>query len=67
MSNAEIQKMNTSERLIAMEQLWDALCHERVEPVSPQWHGDVLIERKKKMNSADARFFTLDQIRDQFR
>lgn len=67
MSTADIQKMTTSERLAAMEQLWDALCHEEAEPVSPAWHEAVLAKRKEKMNSVEARFFTLDQIRDQFR
>jgi hypothetical protein len=67
MSTAEIQKMTTSERLAAMEQLWDALCHEEAELVSPAWHEAVLAKRREKMNSVEARFFTLDQIRDQFR
>jgi len=67
MSIAEIQKMNTSERLAAMEQLWDALCHEAAEPSSPAWHEPVLARRKERMNSTEARFFTLDQLRDHFR
>lgn len=50
-----------------MEQLWDALCHEEAEPASPDWHEVILTKRKQKMNSAEARFFTLDQIREQFR
>lgn len=67
MSIAEIEKMSTSERLSAMEQLWDALCHEGQEPASPSWHRDVLEQRRKRMNSSEAHFYTLDQIRDQFR
>ena len=67
MSTAEIEKMSTSERLSAMEKLWDALCHEDTKPASPTWHQAVLEQRKKRMDSAEARFFTLDQLRDQFR
>jgi hypothetical protein len=67
MSTAEIQKMTTRERVAAMEQLWDALCHDEAEPASPAWHEAVLTKRKEKMNSTEARFFTLDQVRDQFR
>ncbi len=67
MSTAEIEKMSTSERLSAMEKLWDALCHEGTEPSSPDWHQKVLQQRRERMNSSEARFFTLDQIRDQFR
>lgn len=67
MSTAEIQKMTTRERLAAMEQLWDSLCHDKAEPVSPFWHESILEKRKAKMNSAEARYYTLDQIREQFR
>lgn len=67
MSAAEIQKMTTRERLAAMEQLWDALCHDQTEPVSPSWHDAVLAKRKEKMDSTAAHFFTLDQIREQLR
>lgn len=67
MSTAEIKKMSMGERLATMEQLWDALCHDEREPASPAWHEDVLAKRKQRMKSANARFFTLDQISDQFR
>jgi len=41
MGIAEIKKMSTAERITAMEQLWDALCHEEKEMESPQWHKGV--------------------------
>ena len=43
----EIEKMSTIERLQAMEKLWDSLCNEE-EIESPEWHKDILQERKKK-------------------
>jgi hypothetical protein len=66
-SITEIQKMTTSERLTTMEQLWDALCQENEEPASPAWHEKVLADRKSRMDSPEARFSTLDQLRDRFR
>ena len=67
MSISEIKKMSTRERLTAMEQLWDALCQEDQELDSPSWHAAVLAERKQRMDSTDARFFTLAQLRERFR
>ncbi|HUG09995.1 MAG TPA: addiction module protein [Opitutaceae bacterium] len=67
MSIAEIKKMSTSERLAAMEQLWDAICSEDRQPSSPAWHESVLEGRRKRLASPDARFLTLDQIREKFR
>jgi hypothetical protein len=67
MSIAEIKKMSNGEKLTVMEQLWDALCHEEEEPASPAWHEGVLAARKERLTSPDARFFTLEQIREKFR
>ena len=51
MSTADILKMSTAERLVAMGQLWDAFFHEEVEPASPTWRRAVLAKRKEMMNS----------------
>lgn len=66
MSIADVKKMSMRERLTAMEQLWDALCHDQPEPDSPEWHQPVLEARRQKMSSPEARFYTLDELRKRF-
>lgn len=63
MSIADIDKMNTAERLRTMEALWDALCREPTEPESPEWHRGVLEERRRKIESGEAKFISLDEAR----
>ncbi len=63
MSNLEINKMSTIERLQAMETLWDALMHEKVEIESPGWHGDVLEVRKKSIEKGEAEFLSLKDVK----
>ncbi len=63
MSIAEIQKMSQVERLSTMEALWDAICHENKEPSSPDWHGDLLEERRSKIASGRATFVSLDEAK----
>ena len=67
MGIAEIKKMSTAERITAMEQLWDALCHEEKEMESPQWHKGVLEKRREKLSSDEARFYTMEQLKERFR
>ena len=67
MSISEIEKMSIPERLTAMEQLWDSLCHEEEEPESPVWHEEVLTGRKKLMDSPDAKYLTIEQLRERHR
>lgn len=60
---AEIQEMSNREKLTAMEQLWDAICHGNEEPESPSWHRPVLESRRQKMDSINAEFVTLEQLK----
>jgi len=63
MEASEIKKMNTVERLRAMEELWDALIHEDREPASPPWHGDILAERKRRMENGEMEFISLKELK----
>lgn len=63
MDTSEIKKMSTIERLRAMEALWDSLIDEQSEMESPQWHRDVLEERKRKIETGKAEFFSLEKLR----
>ena len=62
-SAAEIEKMTTSERLQAMESLWDALCREPDKLNSPNWHGEVLSDRRTKIEDGEASFVSLKEAR----
>jgi len=63
MNIVEIKKMSTIERLQAMEALWDSLMDEKSEIESPQWHRDILEERKKKINNGNAEFISLEELK----
>ncbi len=63
MTATEIQKMDFKERLQAMELLWDSLLEDEDRLESPAWHGDVLQERKRKIDNDDAKFISLDELK----
>jgi len=63
MNASEIKKMSTIERLQAMEALWDSLLDDEAEIESPQWHRDVLEERKRKIQTGKAEFISLEVLR----
>lgn len=58
-----IENMSVAERLQAIEQLWDALCHETEDLPSPGWHQEVLAERKLRSQTGESKFLTLAQLR----
>ena len=60
---SQVNKMSVAERLQAIEQLWEALCREAGDLVSPEWHGEVLADRKVRAERGVAKFLTLAQLR----
>ena len=65
--SSQIEKMSVTERLQAMDQLWDSLIRDGDEIPSPDWHQEVLADRKARAQRGEAKFLTLDQLRSRLR
>ena len=61
--SSQIEKMSVTERLQAIDQLWDSLTRDSDEIPLPDWHQDVLADRKARAQRGEAKFLTLDQLR----
>ena len=65
--SSEIERMPVTERLQAMDQVWDSLTRDGDEIPSPDWHQEVLADRKARAQRGEAKFLTLDQLRSRLR
>jgi putative addiction module component (TIGR02574 family) len=63
MNMLEIKKMSRTERLQTMEALWDSLVNDEAELESPEWHRDIIEERKGKIENGKAEFISLEKLR----
>jgi putative addiction module component (TIGR02574 family) len=63
MNSIEIKKMSVIERLQAMEAIWDSLLHEESEIESPEWHKNILEQRKRKIEDGKAEFISLKALK----
>jgi hypothetical protein len=63
LESSQIDKMSVVERLQAIEQPWDAICREAKDMASPEWHRDILADRKARAERGEATFLTLAQLR----
>lgn len=61
--NLPISSMSTAEKLEAMEQLWASLQVQQDLP-PPEWHRQILTERQKRIDSGEATFATLAEVRE---
>lgn len=51
-----VKKMTKEEKILAMEEIWDNLCHTAGGFESPGWHEDVLRDREKNLEIGEDRF-----------
>jgi len=51
-----LDRMTTSEKLQALEEIWDDLCRTPEEIAPPSWHGDVLRAREKRVADGTSHF-----------
>ncbi len=51
-----LDRMNTSDKLRALEKIWDDLQRTPSEVPSPSWHADVLRERKEEYKEGSSEF-----------
>ncbi len=65
--SSQIERMSVTERLQVMDQLWESLNRDGAVMPSPDWHQDVLVDRKARAQSGEAKFLTLDQLRSRLR
>ena len=63
MKTSDIKKMSVTERVRAMELLWDSFSYEDIEVVSPAWHGEILSQRKERIVNGKASFTSLDELK----
>ncbi len=63
MITAEIKEMSIRDRIVLMEEIWDTLRHDQNEIASPDWHSDILAERLKKIETGEAKFVSIDDLK----
>ncbi len=56
MTTLTIDKMTLPEKLSAMEQLWDNLCHQAKPMQSPEWHREILQVREEQAKYGTSKF-----------
>jgi len=63
MNTVQIEKMSLIDRLQTMEALWDSLIDEESEIDSPEWHQDIIEDRKRKIENGKAEFLSLEELK----
>ena len=63
----DIGKLTRTEKLRAMEELWEDLSRSGDRYPSPQWHGDVLREREEAIQAGEEEFIPWEAAKRKLR
>ena len=59
----DIGRLSHTEKLRAMEELWDDLSRSQDEYPSPEWHGDVLRAREESLRAGKDSFVSWEEAK----
>ena len=63
----DLQEMTTPDKLRLMEELWQNLSMTASEVASPEWHGEVLAERDRLIDSGEETFIDWETAKKRLR
>ncbi len=55
--------MPIKDRIILMEEIWNTLRKENIEIESSEWHGEILTDRRKKIEEGNANYISIDELK----
>ena len=64
MLSANIKEMSIKRRLMLIEEIWDSLSNEETEIKSPDWHEDIIKERKNLIKSGKAEYISIKELKN---
>ena len=66
-TTVDLREMTTPDKLRLMEALWQNLSTISSAVVSPEWHGDVLADRDRLIESGEETFIDWENAKKQLR
>lgn len=58
-----LKEMTMEDKISTMEVLWDDICRNSPDYASPDWHGDILKEREKNLQSGKDKFEDWEDVK----
>jgi hypothetical protein len=59
----DLKQLSKAERLQAMEMLWNVMLQENGDMETPDWHEDILSQRKKIIQNGHGSFISLTDLK----
>ena len=61
--NIEIESLSIAQKLELVDRIWSSLDGDRDSIPSPEWHKEVLEERKRRLDSGEATLSPVSEVK----
>lgn len=58
-----LNSMSVSEKLHLMEEVWTSLCQNTGDVQSPEWHEEILSERRRRLESGETKVSSWEEAK----
>jgi hypothetical protein len=65
LSGNQLDALTVAEKVRLLEQVWQSLCCQPDTFTSPDWHADVLVERRQRLVEGSAKRIPLNEAKAQ--
>ena len=66
MAVLKLEEMTTSQKLMAMEELWEDMSKNLDDEIlTPKWHKTILQERENQLENGEATFENFDTVKEE--
>ncbi len=62
-----LDEMSITEKLVAINQIWEDLVRKADDVPSPEWHKDVLSARANRIKNGEAHFKDFNSVKSELR
>ncbi len=64
MLSEDIKEMPVKQRLMLIEEIWNSLSNSEPEIESPDWHEEIIKERKNLIKSDKAEYISIKELKN---
>lgn len=66
-TNLDLSALTLREKLDLLEALWQDLSRDPINIESPDWHGEILTDRGRRVAEGRAKFLDWESVKSEFR
>ncbi len=59
----QIDSLTFAQKIDLLETVWDSLCRDRARFQVPDWHSEILEERRMRLESGEATLVSLEDVK----